>query len=77
MTNNIGINERVNTPDGEGIVKRIEAAGEDGNNILYTCVLKVPFIVTNPWQNKREYHPDKPFMWGFGYQQGQISRILS
>jgi len=63
------INEEVMTPDGKGIVKRIEElyCGKIG----YTCLLEKPYKVIDPYQNTRDYVFPK-YSFGYMYSEGLI-----
>ena len=56
------INEEVMTPDGKGIVKRIEELYSGA--IGYVCVLEKPYKVIDTYQNIIEYGFPK---YSFGY----------
>jgi len=68
--NKYGIGVTVITPDGLGIIKRIEE-NCSGTSILYTCVLEKPFKVVDPYNNTREYG-FPPYFFGYSYLESQI-----
>lgn len=58
------LNSTITTPDGEGIVKRIEvlASGKVG----VVCALKNPYKVVDAWSGQRKYgYP--PYSFGYTY----------
>lgn len=63
------INDIVITPDGKGIVKRIEELYS--GNIGYTCVLENPYIITDSFRGIREYGFPK-YSFGYMYSEGLI-----
>lgn len=63
------INDEVMTPDGKGIIKRIEELYL--GNIGYTCVLEKPYKVIDPYQGTKEYGFPK-YSFGYMYTQGLI-----
>lgn len=70
MNNKIKLNDIVITPDGKGIVKKIEEL-YDGS-IGYTCILEKPYKVINPWSNIRDY--DYPsYSFGYMYKEHDIT----
>lgn len=63
------INDEVMTPDGKGIVKKIE---ELYSGIIgYTCVLENPYKVIDPYQKTKEYGFPK-YSFGYMYSEGLI-----
>ena len=69
--NKFNINDHVMTPDGEGIVKRIQElySGEIG----YDCVLKEPYRVTDPYRGTREYG-FHPYAFGYTYRESKLTK---
>lgn len=67
----ITINDRVTTPDGIGIVKRMEelVSGKIG----YTCVLEKPYKVICPYRNIRDYS-FPAYSFGYMYNEDEISK---
>ena len=70
---NYSINDRVITPDGKGIIKRIEELYS--GKIGYTCVLEKPYIVIDSYKNIRNYNfPEYSF--GYMYNEAVIQKDI-